>query len=128
MVLRASAIITVLLLAVFIGSPSVCNSTWIAHQFSNFSQSVFNISFVPKLHEALLDIFPFSLSGNHQEIITPKLSDFIQDVLTAANVPGISIGIVGPDGHTEFGAWGIKTDEGENLTPDVSNLVPTNLP
>ena len=59
--------------------------------------------------------------------ITPELSQYITDLLTSANVPGISLGVV----HTsndmehpdiELESWGRKTEEGSgsDLDPDVS--------
>ncbi|OCH90091.1 beta-lactamase/transpeptidase-like protein [Obba rivulosa] len=55
--------------------------------------------------------------------ITPELWDYVESLRTKANVPGISFGVVrlreAEAPETEFGTWGLKTEDGESVTPDT---------
>ncbi|EPS99303.1 hypothetical protein FOMPIDRAFT_114665 [Fomitopsis schrenkii] len=56
--------------------------------------------------------------------ITPGLSQYITDLLTSAQIPGISLGVVhasGSDPDTELESWGRKTEDGDgnDLSPDT---------
>ena len=70
---------------------------------------------------------PRSTSDGGQ-VITSELSQYIADMLTSAEIPGISLGVVQTSSDTgnpaiELQSWGRKTDNGDgnDLTPDVSN-------
>lgn len=54
-----------------------------------------------------------------KKVITPELEDLIVGILNEATVPGLTLGVV-HSGGVEFGSWGKKTEEGTNMTTDVS--------
>ena len=65
-------------------------------------------------------------SEDGKVLITPQLSAFVEDVLEAASIPGLSMGVVRLDKNrspiAEHGSWGKQTEDydGNDLTPDVS--------
>ncbi|KAJ7078076.1 beta-lactamase/transpeptidase-like protein [Mycena epipterygia] len=56
---------------------------------------------------------PLNDQNPQSKIITEEISSYIQDQLQAGNITGLSLGIVLPNGETEFGAWGNRTEDGE---------------
>lgn len=54
------------------------------------------------------------------KIITPELSNYVEQTLKTYDVPGMSLAVVRKDGTVELGAWGHKTENGDPATPDVS--------
>lgn len=55
-------------------------------------------------------------------LIDHDFSSFVKKSMKDGGVPGLSLAIVKPDGTTELGAWGNKTEDGDSVTPDVSAL------
>lgn len=65
----------------------------------------------------------FSLPGNHKPGMTPKLKAYVEEMRKEYGIHGISIGIVhalGADVDTEYGVWGVRTEEGDPTASDVS--------
>ncbi len=60
-------------------------------------------------------------SRNHGIIITPELSDLVEEIMNNATIPGFSLGVIYSD-KVEFGSWGRKTEDGTNMTTDVSTF------
>ena len=60
---------------------------------------------------------PFAVK--HKQIITPQLSHFVEKLRAEANIPGLTLGLVHADGQAEYGAWGIKDEDGTEMTPEV---------
>ena len=63
----------------------------------------------------------------YKRLITPKLSAFISEMLTDFQTPGLSLGVVHIDALTrevdkEYGSWGLRTEDGDITTQDVSYL------
>lgn len=58
-------------------------------------------------------------NGTHKRAITPELSDFVEELMKANDIPGLSLGVVRGD-DVELAAWGIKTEDGEETASDVS--------
>ncbi|CCL99818.1 uncharacterized protein FIBRA_01842 [Fibroporia radiculosa] len=60
--------------------------------------------------------------------ITPELSQFIEDLLKAANIPGVALGIVRLVGQdkpvVEFEAWGRRTEGGQGHDISFDTLFP----
>ena len=58
------------------------------------------------------------------KVITPEFSKYLTKVIEENNIPGLTLGIVRPDGEVEQGAWGIRSEdeEGGEMTVDVSSL------
>jgi len=59
-----------------------------------------------------------ALSGRGQAI-TPTVVQFIQNTMKTNHVPGLAISVVHTNSPSEFGAWGNKTEDGEQMTTDV---------
>lgn len=94
------------------------------------------VSFLP-VHTACFSTqFPFFPSYfnlfKEQEPAQPYVSKIINDELSAyvermtemCEVKGTTIAVVRPDGEVEFGAWGIRTEDGDKMTPEVSSAFP----
>ena len=58
-------------------------------------------------------------SATGQTILTPDFVKAVQDVVDAEKIPGLTLAIVRETGPTELGAWGIKSEDGTNMTTDV---------
>ena len=52
-------------------------------------------------------------------VITPQLSAFIENTLALENITGLSVAVISKDGEPEFRAWGYRTEDGDEVTPDV---------
>lgn len=76
---------------------------------------------LPKLLLASLAVTSGLLPAfaQNQAILTPEFSSFVDGVLAKFNLPGVSISVSRKDGTSELGAWGIRTEDGEQMTPDV---------
>ena len=57
------------------------------------------------------------------KVITPEFSEYLTKAIEENNIPGLTLGIVRPDGQVEQGAWGIRSEaeEGGEMTVDVSS-------
>jgi hypothetical protein len=44
----------------------------------------------------------------------------VQNIVEADGIPGLTLAIVHKTRPAEFGAWGIKSENGTNMTTDVS--------
>lgn len=69
--------------------------------------------------------FAFSnLAGHHLNALGPvidaKFSSYVEHLLDKEEIKGVSLAVVKPGGDTEYGAWGIRTEDGEKMTSDVS--------
>lgn len=70
---------------------------------------------VPQLEEAA-----------HQ-VITPEFSELARKLMEKGDVPGLSVGVVRwsdsstSNADVEFGSWGIMSEQGANVTADVSS-------
>jgi hypothetical protein len=58
-------------------------------------------------------------NGTSTTILTPAFVEFVQKVVDAENVQGLTVAIVHKTGPAELGAWGIKYENGTNMTTDV---------
>ena len=52
-------------------------------------------------------------------ILTPDFVEFVQEVVDADKIQGLTVAIVHRTGPAELGAWGIKYENGTNMTTDV---------
>ena len=62
------------------------------------------------------------ISSGVKRAITPEIKEFAQDLVHNGSVPGMTIGVVHSNGVVEFEAFGIKTEDGDNMTADVRSL------
>ena len=70
-------------------------------------------------------------SSRSRKVLESDVHDYVQKIMKEANVPGMSIAIVhsdwdsgddivGGEADTEYGSFGIKSEEGDAMTSDVS--------
>jgi hypothetical protein len=62
-------------------------------------------------------------SPTENTILTPDFVEAVQGIVDAENIPGLTLAIVRETGLTELGAWGIKSEDGTNMTTDVSLIL-----
>ncbi|OSC96792.1 beta-lactamase/transpeptidase-like protein [Trametes coccinea BRFM310] len=76
----------------------------------------------------VLQLLPVVNAGNSvvlRKVITSDVSRFVEDVLNASTIPGLSMGVVRLDNVrqpvVELAAWGRRTEDGDrdDLTPDT---------
>lgn len=53
------------------------------------------------------------------KIITPEFSSFVEGLLNASQIHGLSLVIVNKDGKPELGNWGARSEEGDGMTSKV---------
>jgi hypothetical protein len=58
-------------------------------------------------------------NGTSGPILTPDLVQFVQNIVETDGIPGLTLAIVHKTGPAEFGAWGIKSENGTKMTTDV---------
>lgn len=63
-------------------------------------------------------------SGSVNQIITPDLSEYVQQLREQWNIPGMTLGVVHSGGKVELEAWGQRTEDGDEMTTDVSTQYP----
>ncbi|EIN06834.1 beta-lactamase/transpeptidase-like protein [Punctularia strigosozonata HHB-11173 SS5] len=56
---------------------------------------------------------------SESKIIDERFGSFVQEVLANETISGISVAVVRPDGEVELGAWGIRTEQGDDMEPDA---------
>ena len=61
-----------------------------------------------------------STGGNANRVLTPELKQLVQDVVDNGTVPGLSLAVVHDGDVVEFETWGRKTEDGDEMTVDVS--------
>jgi len=61
-----------------------------------------------------------TLNGTSPTILTPDFIQTVQEIVDAGGVQGLTLAIVNKAGPSEFGAWGIKSENGTKMTTDVS--------
>lgn len=63
-------------------------------------------------------------AGTHSgQVINKDFEEFVEKTRVDGSIPGLSIGIVRPDGQVEYGAWGEKTEDGEPMTPETLYII-----
>lgn len=61
-----------------------------------------------------------------RQVITPEFSELARKLMAKGDVPGLSVGVVrwsessASNADVEFGSWGIMSEQGANVTADVS--------
>ncbi|KAH9001587.1 beta-lactamase/transpeptidase-like protein [Lactarius akahatsu] len=54
-----------------------------------------------------------------EPILTPDLTDIVQEIVDTHQIPGLALAIVRKNGHSEFGTWGKKSEDGSRVTEDT---------
>ena len=62
------------------------------------------------------------LNKGNDGVITPQLSTFIANTLALGNITGLSIAVVPKSRKPEFRTWGYRTEDGDEVTPEVRLL------
>jgi hypothetical protein len=58
-------------------------------------------------------------TGTPPIILTPDFVEAVQQVVDADGIPGLTLAVVYKNGPSELGAWGLKDEDGTNMTTDV---------
>ena len=58
-------------------------------------------------------------TGTPPTILTPDFVEAVQQAVDADGIPGLTLAIVYKNGPPELGAWGVKDEDGTNMTTDV---------
>lgn len=69
-----------------------------------------------------IPLFPNALRSTEKDVdkvLNHEFSDYVERMTEKWEVKGTTIAVVRPDGEVEFGAYGIKTEDGEKITPEV---------
>lgn len=75
------------------------------------------------VHPTFFPQIPFD--GSHERVnlndgmMTPRLSMFIENTLTAEHIRGLSVALIPKHGEPAFCTWGYRTEDGDKVTPDV---------
>lgn len=65
----------------------------------------------------------YHVESHKGSVIAPSLAAFIEETMALENITGLSVAIVPKHDKPEFRAWGYRTEDGDEMTPDVSHLV-----
>ncbi|KAI9446776.1 beta-lactamase/transpeptidase-like protein [Lactarius indigo] len=73
---------------------------------------------------ATIALIPQATANQHtfnilEPILTPDLTDIVQDIVDTNQIPGLALAIVHKDGHSEFGTWGKMSEDGSRVTEDT---------
>jgi hypothetical protein len=60
-----------------------------------------------------------TVNGTSATILTPDFVESVQKIVDSEGIPGLTLAIVNKAGPAEFGAWGIKSENGTKMTTDV---------
>jgi hypothetical protein len=60
-----------------------------------------------------------TVNGTSATILTPDFVESVQKIVDSEGIPGLTLAIVNKTGPAEFGAWGIKSENGTKMTTDV---------
>jgi hypothetical protein len=58
-------------------------------------------------------------NGDSATVLTPKFVETVQGIVDAGEIPGLTLAFVSLTGPAELGAWGIRSENGTNMTTDV---------
>jgi hypothetical protein len=65
----------------------------------------------------------FTPNGATPTVLTPEFVETVQEIVSAEGIPGLTLAFVNLTGPPELGTWGIKSENGANMTTDVSLLL-----
>jgi hypothetical protein len=85
----------------------------------------FLLSIFPALYSTVDVTIPVKgpqsvLNGTPGSILTPDVVQLVEKIVEADGIPGLTLAIVHKTRPAEFGAWGIKSENGTKMTTDVS--------
>lgn len=63
-----------------------------------------------------------STTASSLAIITDEFRATVQGILNETGVRGLSLGIIKKDGSSEFGGWGIMTEDGKPVDANVGAI------
>ncbi|KAG2135710.1 beta-lactamase/transpeptidase-like protein [Suillus bovinus] len=73
----------------------------------------------PFTHLSQLSFLTDSVGLNNGQVITPQVSNSIQETLDIWNITGLSVAVVPRYGDPEFHSWGNVTEDGEKTTENT---------
>jgi CubicO group peptidase (beta-lactamase class C family) len=59
-------------------------------------------------------------SDKSKHAITPAILELAEQLLPEGNISGLSIGVVHSGNIVELKGWGVKSEDGDQTSPDVS--------
>jgi hypothetical protein len=60
-----------------------------------------------------------TVKGTSPTILTPDFVETVQEIVDAAGIQGLTLAVINKTGPAELGAWGIRSENGTNMTTDV---------
>jgi hypothetical protein len=58
-------------------------------------------------------------NGTSPTILTPDFVQTVQEIVNKGGIQGLTLAVVNKTGPAELGAWGIRSENGTNMTTDV---------
>ncbi|KAH9038943.1 beta-lactamase/transpeptidase-like protein [Lactarius pseudohatsudake] len=56
-----------------------------------------------------------------EPVLTPDLTDIVQEIVDTHQIPGLALAIVRKNGHSEFGTWGKKSEDGSRTLFNIAS-------
>jgi hypothetical protein len=60
-----------------------------------------------------------TVNGTSPTVLTPGFVEYVQGIVDSEGIQGLTLAVVSKTGPAEFGAWGIKSENGTKMTTDV---------
>lgn len=61
-----------------------------------------------------------TIGNGNVQTLTPALVEYIQNQIDTRVLPGVAVAVVHGDGSLEYGSWGVRTEDGVNMTTNVN--------
>ena len=79
----------------------------------------FLLSIVVVVLQNVADVIASSTNATSTTVLTPDFVEIVQEIVDTEGIPGLTLAVVYKTGPPELGAWGIKSEDGTNMTTDV---------
>ena len=63
------------------------------------------------------------LSKTFKPVINENIHAFVNEIMQNKSMKGVSMAVIRSDGEAEFGSWGISTEYGDRVTPEVRRII-----
>ena len=90
--------------------------------FPSFLLFIAILSYVRALQVPFRDELP-RLSKTFKPVINEDIHTFVNEIMQNKSMKGLSMAVVRSDGEAEYGSWGISTEYGDKVTPEVSSII-----
>lgn len=54
--------------------------------------------------------------------LTPSLVEYIENQVDTKQLQGVAVAVVHSNDSIEYGAWGLRTEDGDEMTTDVNSI------